>query len=457
MPRGVWKAAVTAMGDNGATFFSGLRGMGGHLGRSWSLGWPMILIMAFEFLINLTDVYIAGLLDRRIQAAVGFSTQVYFIFIVIANALTVGTVSVCARLYAGGKREELSRTVSTVTLAVLAAGVVLGAGGVLLSPLVLPLLNVPREVMDRALPLVRIYAAGLPFHYLLVNSNGILRATGGVRHSLVTMAAVCAANVGLNFLMVFHTPLGYHGIALSTVISVVAGAGINSRHVKKLVAASFAFSREILSGVANIGWPAAVQQASWHVGSTVMFLILGALPGDTVSVMAAFTNGLRIEAAIFLPAFALNMANAVVVGNMLGAGRKRDAFRGGVATALIGVGVISVLTVITLVNARSFSSMLSGDARVVEECARYLLISMISEPFMAWGVILGGGLMGAGDTRSMMYVITGTFWTVRIPLAYVLGVAMGFGPPGVWWAMNASIAANAALLSARYFRKRWIS
>ena len=56
-----------------------------------------------------------------------------------------------------------------------------------------------------------------------------------------------------------------------------------------------------------------------------------------------------------------------------------------------------------------------------------------------------------------MYVITGTFWTVRIPLAYVLGVAMGFGPPGVWWAMNASIAANAALLSARYFRKRWIS
>ncbi|HPA73832.1 MAG TPA: MATE family efflux transporter, partial [Spirochaetota bacterium] len=93
----------------------------------------------------------------------------------------------------------------------------------------------------------------------------------------------------------------------------------------------------------------------------------------------------------------------------------------------------------------------------VGECARYLLIGVISEPFMAWGVILGGGLMGAGDTRSMMYVITGTFWTVRIPLAYVLGVAMGFGPPGVWWAMNASIAANAALLSARYFRKRWIS
>jgi Na+-driven multidrug efflux pump len=271
------------------------------------------------------------------------------------------------------------------------------------------------------------------------------------------MAAVCLSNVGLNFLLVFHTPLGYHGIALSTVISVVIGSAVNSLHIRRFIGKSFTFSLELLSGVARIGWPTAIQQVSWQVGSTVMFLILSALPGNTVAIMAAFTNGLRIEAAIFMPAFALNMANAVVVGNMLGAGRKHDAFRGGIATALIGVVIISVLTVITLIHARALSAMLSGDAQVIAECTRYLLISMISEPFMAWGVILGGGLNGAGDTRSMMAVITGTFWLVRVPLAFALGVALGLGAPGVWWAMNASIAVNAVLLSLRYFRKRWIS
>ena len=442
---------------NGASIIRGLQGMGGHLRRSWSMSWPMILIMAFEFLINLTDVYIAGLLGKQYQAAVGFSTQIYFIFIVVANALTVGTVSVCAKLHAAGGREELSRTVSTISISVLAAGTVLGAGGVFLSPLVITMLNVPREVMDLAVPLVRIYAAGLPFHYLLVNGNGVLRATGGVRKSLITMAAVCLANVGLNYLLVFNTPLGYYGIALSTVISVVLGSAVNSLHIQRFIGKSYSFSLELLSGVARIGWPTAIQQVSWQVGSTVMFLILSALPGNTVAIMAAFTNGLRIEAAIFMPAFALNMANAVVVGNMLGAGRKHDAFRGGIATALIGVGIISVLTLITLLNARALSAMLSGDAQVVAECTRYLLISMISEPFMAWGVILGGGLNGAGDTRSMMAVITGTFWAVRVPLAFALGVALGLGAPAVWWAMNASIAVNAVLLSLRYFRKRWIS
>jgi hypothetical protein len=69
----------------------------------------MSLIMLFEFLISLTDVYIAGKVGKEIQAACGFVIQLYFIFIVVANALTVGTVSVVSRLFAAGKGSERGR------------------------------------------------------------------------------------------------------------------------------------------------------------------------------------------------------------------------------------------------------------------------------------------------------------------------------------------------------------
>jgi hypothetical protein len=39
----------------------------------------MTLIMFFEFLIGLTDVYIAGKVGKEIQAAYGFVIQLYFI------------------------------------------------------------------------------------------------------------------------------------------------------------------------------------------------------------------------------------------------------------------------------------------------------------------------------------------------------------------------------------------
>jgi len=59
------------------------------ISRSGSVSWPLTLIMFFEFLIGLTDVYIAGKVSKEIQATYGFVIQLYFIFIVIGNALTV--------------------------------------------------------------------------------------------------------------------------------------------------------------------------------------------------------------------------------------------------------------------------------------------------------------------------------------------------------------------------------
>jgi hypothetical protein len=69
----------------------------------------MSLIMLFEFLISLTDVYITGKVGKEIQGAYGFVIQICFIFFVGANALTVGTVSVVSRWFAAGEGSERGR------------------------------------------------------------------------------------------------------------------------------------------------------------------------------------------------------------------------------------------------------------------------------------------------------------------------------------------------------------
>ena len=43
---------------------------------------------------------------------------------------------------------------------------------------------------------------------------------------------------------------------------------------------------------------------------------------------------------------------------------------------------------------------------------------------MAWGVILAGGLNGAGDTRSVMFAVGISVWFIRVPLSYFLGLLM---------------------------------
>src|SRR3989338_5221494 len=76
--------------------------------RSWSISWPMTCIMFFVFLIGLSDVYVAGRISKEAQAAYGLSSQLYFIFSIIAFALTAGTVSVISRLFSSSAKDDLN-------------------------------------------------------------------------------------------------------------------------------------------------------------------------------------------------------------------------------------------------------------------------------------------------------------------------------------------------------------
>jgi putative MATE family efflux protein len=430
---------------------------GAFISRSWSVSWPLTLIMLFDFLIGLTDVYIAGQVGKEIQAAYGFVIQLYFILIVIANALTVGTVSVISRLYTSGNRNDLTHAIFSSLMTAGGAGIVLAVTGIFSSPQLIHFVNIPEELKYPAIRFIEIYSVGLFFHYILINCNGILRSCDRVKDSLKTQALVCVLNIGLNFFLVFHTPLGFKGIAAATALSVFVGSMINLWKVRSSMPGTSKFSPILIRKMISIGWPIGLLQVLWQASSMVLFLILSALPEHKVEILAALTTGLRIESVIFLPVFGFNMANAVIVGNFLGEKKKDDAFRSGFVTAAIGVVIVTFMVISVVLNARWVASFLSGNEMVIRESMTYIYISMISEPFMAWGVILSGGLNGAGDTRSVLLRIALSVWLVRIPLSTIFVVFFGFGAVSVWWSMNISQIVQAFAISIRYFNKEWLS
>jgi len=278
-----------------------------------------------------------------------------------------------------------------------------------------------------------------------------------VKRSLKTMALVCVLNIALNFILVFHTSLGFRGIAAATASSVFIGSLINLWKVRSLINGERKFSLDLARKMMTIGWPIGLLQALWQASSMVLFLILSALPENKVEILAALTTGLRIESVIYLPVFGFNMANAVIVGNLLGEKKQGETFRSGIMTAVIGVFIVTLMVIVVILNARWIVSFLSNHPIVIRESITYLYISLISEPFMAWGMILGGGLSGAGDTRSVMIRVALSLWLVRIPLSFVLVVFLGFGPTSVWWSMNLSQFLQAFLISKRYIGKRWLA
>lgn len=427
------------------------------LAQSWAISWPMALIMFFDFLIGLGDIFVAGRIGKEIQAGYGIAFQVYYIFLTIAMAFTVGAVSVVSRLFTSPREGEYCSAVYSSLVSTLILGFFLALASFFVGPLIIAGLRIPEVVKQYAIPMIRVYSAALFFDYILVNSNGVLRSSKKIMVSLRTMSVVASLNIGLNFILAFKTPLGYMGIAVASGLSIAVGVALNSLTIRKLLAGSKHFSLAMARQMAGIGWPMALLQFFWQASSMAIYTLLGRLPYDRVETMAAFTNGLRIESAVFLPAFAFNMANAVIVGNLIGRGNADDAYHNGIVTAALGASIVGGLTLLVISCAPFIMPILSTNEAVVNAGITYLRIAFLVEPIMAWGVILSGGLSGAGDTRKIMVIVGLSLWVIRIPLAYVVGLHFNFGPPGIWWAMNASIVIQTFFMSRRYFGKRWLA
>ena len=193
----------------------------------------MSLIMLFEFLIGITDIYIAGKFGKEVQAAYGIAFQLYFVFIIIGIALSIGSVSVVSRLFTSEKEDEFATAVDSSIFLAAISGIIFTVAGVLFSRQIINMLNMPDDVKLYAIPFLALYSLGFIFDYILMVANGILRACKMIKISFWIMAIVCVMNITLNFTLAFGTPLGFKGIAVATVISLFTGSVLAMINIEK--------------------------------------------------------------------------------------------------------------------------------------------------------------------------------------------------------------------------------
>ncbi|HYA14629.1 MAG TPA: MATE family efflux transporter [Syntrophales bacterium] len=431
----------------------------------WGLSWPMLIMMIFGFFVGFTDVYVAGLISPDVQAAVGFITQIYFLVIIIANAISIGTLAVISRAIGAGETDKAVDAAKQSLIFGLLIAAAFTAMCLLFYRGIISLAGFPTQIREIAEKFLRIFAFALGPNYLLIISNAIFRASAEVKKPLITMFIFSLANIALDFLLVFgifpFPRIGYPGIALATAISTILGTVTNlvflwfSRRWRPVYANPGTLSLETIKIIFNIGWPAAFLQIAWNMASIILFNILGRLKESSIVALASIANGLRIEAIIFLPAFALNMAASVIVGQNLGAGDPQRAEKMGWKLAGAGIVITSIMALVIFIWAEGFASILTRETPVLAETARYIRFNMLSEPFLALSTVMGGGLQGAGDTRGTMWVIIISMWLIRLPLASFLALSMGFGAPGVWSAMVVSMICQGIMMAWWFHRGRW--
>ncbi|MCJ2163722.1 MULTISPECIES: MATE family efflux transporter [unclassified Pseudodesulfovibrio] len=431
----------------------------------WNLAWPQLLMTMFHVLIGMADVWVAGYINREVQASLGIITQSLFFLLVVAMAVANGSVAAISQSIGAGLEKRAKRYIGLCLILACLLGAIFLFLGLPLKNMLLSALQVPFEMRPVTQYFLTVFLLLLPSYYMLLITNAIFRARKQVFYPLYCMIIVTSLNTVLDLglgLGWFGMPnIGYKGLAWATFGSVTAGAMFNlitlARQglLKRESFAPWRWMKRAIPYLLKVAWPSGLMQVVWQSGYLVLYAITASLPGGAVNALAGMSIGLRIESLLFMPAMAFNMTASILVGHYLGAREPEEAKRFGFR--ILGIGLISI-TLFALVVWQfivPWVDLFTRDAVVAVQAVNYLKWNLLAVPFTLTSMILAGALNGAGATLYNMLIMGTATWGLRLPLAYCLGHVFMNEAEGIWIAMFCSQIMQSSALLYFFTFKNW--
>jgi putative MATE family efflux protein len=395
---------------------------------------------------------------------VGISEQILFLFMVLIMSIGVGTTAIVSRAAGAGDLKEASHSAAQSISFSFGLGLCLCLLSLTCAHLGFRLSEGASDATTMSRGYLSVYSFYLiPFSIVSI-INAAFRAIGDAKTPLLIVACMTCLNIVGDYATVLGNwpvaGLGVKGIAASGITASCLGAALGffflSRSpikgaLNSLFPVHFSYVKRILS----IGIPSGLQRLGWSLSVFALFAILARCPHPTQA-LAAWTIGMRLEALLFMPLMALSLAVASIVGQNLGAKRVDRATRAGWHVTGIGVILMLVLGTLLYFFAPELAAQMTSDPATIDYVVAYLKVNAFSEPMLALSMILGGALQGAGDTRTPMLITVLSHWLVRLPLAWLLALKLGYGPNGAWLSMLGSTVVSASLTTWRFQSKAWV-
>ena len=415
----------------------------------FALAFPALGAVAAEPLYVLVDTAIVGHLGTVQLAALAIAATVLSTGFTILNFLTYGTTAQVARLHGAGRDREAAALGSQALWLALFLGLALLVATLVLAPSAVRLMGGEDEIADGAVLYLRLAAIGAPFFMIAAASQGFLRGMGDMRTPLVILVVAHAVNVVLELLFVYGFGWGLAGSAWGTVIA-QAGMGLAFVQVQRragLEPPLLALMRPLIRIGSEIAVRTGALLGSFLVASAVLARVGAAS-------LAAHQIAFQLFIFLALILDALAIAAQGMVGCMLGAGdgtrARAAATRVIIWSAVVGAGFGLALLALTDILPHAFTD----DERVVERAQEIWWLFAALMPLNGVVFALDGILIGAGDTRFLMWSTIAASLGAYIPIA-LASLELDWGIVGVWCGLVALIAVRLATCSVRFASGRW--
>ena len=414
------------------------------------LALPALGALAAEPLYLLADTAMVGHLGTEQLAALAIAAMLLTGAFTLFNFLTYGTTAQVARLSGAAEHGQAGRLAAQALW--LATGIGIGLTAVLAS-LAVPLVDLmggDGHTGEMAVTYLRIGSLGLPFAMIALAGQGFLRGVSDLRTPLVIVVVANIANVLLNLLFIYGFGWGLAGSAWATV---VAQLGMGAAFVAALLRAPASSRRPSLAAMrplARIGSEIFVRTTALYASFLVASAVLARVGDDA---LAAHQIAFQLFVFLALVLDSVAIAGQVMVGRALGAGDAEGAYRAASRLIWLAVAAGGAFAVIMLALTEVLPRAFTSDSEVIDELHKIWPLFALMQPANGAVFALDGILIGAGDTRFLMWGMLAAS-LLFVPVA-LTSLQLDWGIVGVWCGLLALIAVRLGTCLWRFRGRRW--
>jgi putative MATE family efflux protein len=412
------------------------------------LALPALGALAAEPLYVLVDTAIVGHLGAEPLAALGLASAILSAMFGLVTFLEYGTTAQVARADGAGDTSLADVVgVQGIWLAAL-IGTALALFAVVAAAPLVAAMGADGATAEGAATYLRIAALGLPFAIIAVAGEGFLRGVANLRAPLLILLAGNTVNVVLELLFVYGFHWGLRGSAWGTVL---AQAGMGAAFLRlTLRGRPLAPRWRRMARLLRVGVHLTVRTlailATFVVGSSLVART-GTEP------LAAHQIGFQLFIFLALVLDAVAIAGQVMVGRALGASDGETAYAAAARMIVLATAIGGVAALLLLVAEPWAIAAFTDDAAVQEQARRLWPLLVVMQPVAGAVFALDGILIGAGDTRYIMWAMVAA--AAVFAVVDVAVVVFGWGLSGVWAGLVAFLVARLATLLPRFRGRRW--
>ena len=426
-----------------------------------TFAFPFMLATLLQTLYSMVDMMVVGrYVGSTGLSAVSIASQFIWLTTALCIGFTNGGQIIISQLVGAGMREDLKKTIGTISVTIFVVSVFVTVVGILITKPVLRILSTPEEAFAEAVIYLVIVFVGtiFTFGYNLVSS--ILRGLGDSKHPLIFVAIAAITNLVLDLLFIAVWDWGVAGAAIATVAGQALSLILAVRFLYQnreafgfdFKLSSFTVDKEYFMKLLRLALPFAMQSSAISIS---MLFVNKFINEYGLVASATFGAGTRIEQFPWIVAAGVMMAGATMVAQNMGAG-KIDRIKKTVNVAAITCAISAAIFMTAFaLFPREIYAFFTSDPEVLEMAPRFMFALILSLPATTMMCPYQAFLEGIGHAKLVMIIALLDGFVTRIILSLLLANVFNLGLMG--WFLGYGLAAyvNLIISAAYYYSGIW--